>query len=70
MHNLERACRVQLAIQSSGQEVRAVPPEVCERTARQYERGGSSASQLEGIAREWESYRRLLDAQTGGGYPQ
>ncbi|ACC72345.1 class II aldolase/adducin family protein [Paraburkholderia phymatum] len=70
MHNLERACRVQLAIQSSGQKVRGVPAEVCERTARQYERGGSSASQLDGIAREWKSFRRLLEAQIGSGYRQ
>jgi ribulose-5-phosphate 4-epimerase/fuculose-1-phosphate aldolase len=70
MHNLERACRVQLAIQSSGGKVRDVAPEVKEHTARQYERGGSNASQLDGIAREWKGFCRLLDAQQGTGYRQ
>lgn len=37
MLNLERACRVQVAIESSNQPVHPVPPEICERTARQYE---------------------------------
>jgi ribulose-5-phosphate 4-epimerase/fuculose-1-phosphate aldolase len=37
MLNLERACRVQVAIESSNQPVNPVPPEICERTARQYE---------------------------------
>jgi ribulose-5-phosphate 4-epimerase/fuculose-1-phosphate aldolase len=70
MHNLERACRVQLAIQASGRKIREVAPEVCEHTARQYERGGSSANQLEGTAREWNGFCRLLDAQVGTGYRQ
>lgn len=38
MHNLERACRVQVAIQSTGRAVYPVPEAVRERTARQYER--------------------------------
>jgi hypothetical protein len=42
MLNLDRACRVQLAIQASGQTPRPVSPEVCERTARQYESGDSN----------------------------
>lgn len=39
MLNLDRACKVQLAIQSSGQEIHPVSPEVCELTASQYESG-------------------------------
>ncbi len=42
MHNLERACRVQLAIQSSGRPVSPVSAETAEHGARQFERGGSS----------------------------
>jgi ribulose-5-phosphate 4-epimerase/fuculose-1-phosphate aldolase len=38
MLNLERACKVQVAIESSNQPVKSVPPEICEKTARQYER--------------------------------
>ena len=57
MLNLERACRVQLAIQSSGVPVYPVPPEVCEKTARQYESGDST--RLPGTpdpnAREWRA---------------
>ena len=37
MLNLERACRVQVAIESVNQAVHPVPPEICEKTARQYE---------------------------------
>ena len=41
MHNTERACRVQLAVQSSGEAVYAVP-EAIAKTARQYESGDSN----------------------------
>ena len=64
MHNLERACKVQLAIQSSGQAVFPVRPEVAELTARQYESGESNrlAGQSDPDAREW---RALLRRQIG-----
>ncbi len=42
MLNLERACKVQVAIESSNQAVNPVPPEICEKTARQYDRWGRS----------------------------
>jgi len=62
MHNLDRACRVQLAIQASGQPVNPVPPEVCERTARQYESGDSSreAGRADPNAREWRAMLQRL----------
>lgn len=62
MHNLERACKVQLAIQASGQPVRPVPPEVCERTARQYESGDSNRQrgQADPHAREWRAMLQRL----------
>jgi ribulose-5-phosphate 4-epimerase/fuculose-1-phosphate aldolase len=70
MHNLERACRVQLAIQSSGQQARAVSPDICEHTARQYERGGSNEGKADPLAREWQAFRRHLEASTGKAYLQ
>ncbi|MDM0039357.1 class II aldolase/adducin family protein [Variovorax sp. J22G21] len=63
MLNLERACRVQLAIQSSGVPVYPVPPEVCEKTARQYESGDST--RLPGTpdpnAREWRALLQRIE---------
>ncbi|MFP5475393.1 MAG: class II aldolase/adducin family protein [Gammaproteobacteria bacterium] len=66
MHNLERACRVQLAIQASGQPIHPVPEEVCELTARQYESGDSN--RLPGAAdpdaREWRALLQRLEQPT------
>ena len=63
MVNLERACRVQIAIQSTGQPVHPVPPEVCELTARQYESGASN--HLPGApdphAREWRAMLQRIE---------
>ncbi|MBB1631327.1 class II aldolase/adducin family protein [Cupriavidus sp. UME77] len=63
MHNLERACRVQVAIQSTGQRVNPVPPAICEKTARQYESGDTN--RLPGApdpyAREWRALRERLE---------
>ena len=57
MLNLERACRVQVAIQSSGLPVYPVPAEVCEKTAQQYEAGGGSdlPGHSDPNAREWRA---------------
>lgn len=68
MHNLERACKVQLAIQASGQPVHPVPPEVCERTARQYESGDSSRErgQADPDAREWRAMLQRLGPADAG----
>jgi ribulose-5-phosphate 4-epimerase/fuculose-1-phosphate aldolase len=63
MLNLERACRVQMAIQSSGQGVRPLPREVCELTARQYE-GAESRGQTTGMdphEREWKALLQRLE---------
>ena len=63
MLNLERACRVQVAIQSTGQAVHPVPPEVAEKTAQQYEAGGGS--RLPGApdpyAREWRAMLQRIE---------
>ena len=63
MLNLERACRVQVAIQSTGQPVHPVPAEICEKTAQQYQSGDSN--RLPGApdphAREWRAMLRRLE---------
>jgi ribulose-5-phosphate 4-epimerase/fuculose-1-phosphate aldolase len=63
MKNLDRACRVQLAIQASGRPVHRVPEDICERTARQYEewdsRMGVSVEQQ--YRREWGSLLQRLE---------
>jgi ribulose-5-phosphate 4-epimerase/fuculose-1-phosphate aldolase len=63
MHNLERACQVQLAIQATGLAVKELPPEVCEKTARQYESGDSKreAGNDDPNAREWRGFLRRLE---------
>lgn len=63
MHNLERACRVQLAIQATGLALKELSPEVCEKTARQYESGDSKreAGSDDPNAREWRGFLRRLE---------
>lgn len=63
MLNLERACRVQLAIQSSGHAVYPVSEEICERTAKQYEGGDSSRlpGRADPYAREWRAFLQRLE---------
>ena len=63
MHNLDRACRVQLAIQASGQPVHPVPHEVAERTALQYESGSNKRlpGQPNPHAREWRGFLKRLE---------
>jgi ribulose-5-phosphate 4-epimerase/fuculose-1-phosphate aldolase len=63
MLNLERACRVQIAIQSSGQAVYPVSPEVCEKTAQQYESGDTvrMAGQPDSNAREWHALLQRIE---------
>lgn len=63
MLNLERACRVQLAIQSSGEPIHPVPAEVCERTAQQYEGGATTLKpgQNDPYAREWRAMVQRIE---------
>lgn len=70
MVNLERACRVQVAIQSSGQIAYPVPTEVCELTAQQYERGSSNRlpGKPDPFAREWRAMKQRLHPSTTGSY--
>jgi len=63
MLNLDRACRVQMAIQASGQPIHPVPDAVCELTARQYESGDSSreVGVSDPNAREWRALLQRLE---------
>ncbi len=63
MLNLERACRVQMAIQASGQPIHPVPADVCEKTARQYESGDSSRKpgDPDPNAREWAALLQRIE---------
>jgi ribulose-5-phosphate 4-epimerase/fuculose-1-phosphate aldolase len=67
MNNLERACRVQVAIQSTGQAPNPVAPAVAELTARQYE-GGDSNRRTGHIEREWSALLRYLEPPAPGSY--
>lgn len=56
MYNLERSCRAQVAILSSGGTVRPVSGQLAEHTARQYEAGRGDDPAVDP---EWDAYRRL-----------
>ncbi len=58
MFNLNRACEVQLDAQATGSPLVVPPPEVCERTARQFERSGVIPGH-----RQWPALLRLLDRE-------
>jgi ribulose-5-phosphate 4-epimerase/fuculose-1-phosphate aldolase len=64
MHNLERACRVQVAVQATGQPIYPVPDEVCELTAQQYASGDTNrlaAVPTDPYAREWRALLQRLE---------
>jgi ribulose-5-phosphate 4-epimerase/fuculose-1-phosphate aldolase len=63
MHNLERACRVQMAIQSSGQPIFEVSEETSEKTARQYESGDTTRlpDSPDPCLREWRALVQRLE---------
>jgi len=70
MLNLDRACRVQLAIQASGEAAYPVPPEVCEKTARQYESGDSTREpgEPDPNAREWRAMLQRIAPAPASSY--
>ena len=70
MLNLERACRVQMAIQASGEAVHPVSPEVCELTARQYESGDTTREpgQPDPDAREWRAMLQRIEPAPPSAY--
>lgn len=67
MYNLERSCRAQLAVQASGSELVLPPPEIREKTARQYERFYDKL-EIEGSVEdsEWAALLRLADTHCPG----
>ncbi|MEN9224120.1 MAG: class II aldolase/adducin family protein [Thermostichus sp. HHBFW_bins_43] len=58
MYYLEQSCRIQIAAQSTGSPLLIPPAQVCERTARQFERGGGPIGE-----REWQALIRKLDRE-------
>ena len=57
LRNLIMAADAQLRIEAAGQAIHEPPPEVCERTARQFE----GLHRKSGWRVEWEAVRRWLD---------
>jgi hypothetical protein len=57
MKYLIEAARIQLMMEATGGELIEIPPDVCESTAKQYERHDSGR----GTA-DWPAYLRMLDA--------
>ncbi len=66
MLNLDRACRVQLAIQATGERAWPLNDAVCELTATQYEEWErtSNAASDDPYRREWNAYLRRLAPTT------
>jgi ribulose-5-phosphate 4-epimerase/fuculose-1-phosphate aldolase len=57
LRNLIMVAEVQLRIEATGAEINEPPPEVCERTARQFE----ALAQKHGHRAEWQGVLRWLD---------
>ena len=56
MYYLERSCQAQIDAMAGAAELSIPSPDVCERTARQFERSGRMA-----VERDWPALLRLLD---------
>ncbi|QQP87584.1 class II aldolase/adducin family protein [Skermanella sp. TT6] len=63
MYYLEQSCRTQIAALSGGRPLVTPSPEVCEHTARQYEKAYPRAGVL-----EWGPLLRWVDGKSGDGY--
>jgi ribulose-5-phosphate 4-epimerase/fuculose-1-phosphate aldolase len=63
MYYLEQSCRTQVAALSGGRPLVTPSPEVCEHTARQYEKAYPRAGVL-----EWGALLRWIGEKDGGGY--
>lgn len=59
MFNMERACRAQIAIMSSGGKMRPVEGQLAEKTARQFDSWGASHGEGERPDPEWQAFQRL-----------
>lgn len=56
MQHLLEAAEIQLKLEATGSELIEIPPEVCEKTAAQYEKHDAGRG-----AADWAAYLRLLD---------
>ncbi len=56
MHHLLEAAEIQLTLEATGSELIEIPPEVCEKTAKQYETHDSGRGSA-----DWAAYLRKLD---------
>jgi ribulose-5-phosphate 4-epimerase/fuculose-1-phosphate aldolase len=61
MHNLERSCRAQLAIQSAGAEIAPLSDAVAHKTAGQYATFYDSIETKGVPDTEWAAFRRMLE---------
>lgn len=59
MYNLERTCKAQLALLSSGADLNRVPDDLAEFTAQQYESMTKDRGNPDKKDPEWEAYLRL-----------
>lgn len=61
LYYLEQACRIQLEVMQTGRPIKMPPHEVCEHTAKQWDKGidGMRVADLP----EWAAYLRMLDRQ-------
>ncbi|HEX5509723.1 MAG TPA: class II aldolase/adducin family protein, partial [Pseudolabrys sp.] len=57
MQHLLEAAEIQLRLESTGSELIEIPPEVCEKTAAQYEKHDAGRGSA-----DWPAYLRMLDA--------
>jgi ribulose-5-phosphate 4-epimerase/fuculose-1-phosphate aldolase len=56
MHHLLEAAEIQLMLEATGNPVIEIPPEVCEKTAAQYEKHDAGRGSA-----DWAAYLRMLD---------
>jgi ribulose-5-phosphate 4-epimerase/fuculose-1-phosphate aldolase len=56
MHHLLEAAEIQLMLEATGSELIEIPPEVCEKTAKQYETHDAGRGSA-----DWAAYLRKLD---------
>jgi ribulose-5-phosphate 4-epimerase/fuculose-1-phosphate aldolase len=56
MKSLIEAAKIQLMMEATGEELFEIPPEICEKTARQYQHHDSGRGSA-----DWPAYQRMLD---------
>ena len=61
MHNLERSCKAQLAIQASGAEINSVSDNIARHTAEQYAKAYEKMETEGRPDSEWAAFKRMLE---------